>query len=103
MVDVAQICLNGHIVNDSSKMYPNSNSDFCDQCGKKTITTCDGCNNDIRGYHMDGVQHIRDSVPPNHCRHCGEPYPWTISKINMLEEFTKEFNEISDDKTKFRK
>ena len=102
--DVAQICLNGHVVNSMSKEYSNSNRDFCETCGKKTITHCEKCNNEIKGYHhMENVHASYGSTPPSYCPDCGEAYPWTISKINALKELTNELDEISEDeKNKFK-
>ena len=35
--DVAQICLNGHVINDASRKYSESNKDYCPRCGEPTI------------------------------------------------------------------
>jgi hypothetical protein len=46
--DVAQICLNGHVINDSVKKYPQHNKKFCDKCGVATINNCPNCNTEIQ-------------------------------------------------------
>jgi len=53
--DVAQVCLNGHLVNAKTKDSPQHNKDFCTKCGNETITKCPECNQDIPGdYHVEG-------------------------------------------------
>ena len=32
--DTMQVCLNGHVINDSFHKYPDSNKDFCESCGE---------------------------------------------------------------------
>jgi len=39
----AQICLNGHIINESIEEYPEKNEKFCSLCGSETITECPSC------------------------------------------------------------
>lgn len=79
--DVAQICINGHVINSSSRRYPVSNQEFCDQCGAKTITACAKCTTDIRGFHhMSGVIHSQYERPA-FCFKCGAPFPWTAAGL----------------------
>ena len=52
--DVAQICLNGHVINESVKEYPKFNKKYCDKCGASTITNCPNCHAEIQGeYHKE--------------------------------------------------
>jgi hypothetical protein len=96
--DVAQICMNGHVINDSVKRSPQFNRRFCHQCGEKTITQCPGCGNSIEGeYHVESVLAVSGgpSPPPAFCHSCGTPFPWTTAKqraaINLfLEEGTSQ-------------
>lgn len=74
--DVAQICMNGHVINESCKEYPQHNQNFCDKCGEKTITKCEGCGADIRGnYNEPGVLVFAPMITPKYCHNCGKMYP----------------------------
>ncbi|WP_027724534.1 DUF2321 domain-containing protein [Tuberibacillus calidus] len=98
--DFAQICLNGHVVNDSAGTYPQYNENFCTECGAETITKCPSCNTHIRGdYHSDAVVIIGGSryKLPKFCHNCGQPYPWTKMKIEAAQELASEINELTDD------
>ncbi|RAN86891.1 hypothetical protein B5P41_26760 [Bacillus sp. SRB_28] len=90
--DTAQICLNGHIINDSVTLYPKRKQDFCDKCGDKTIMFCQNCNANIRGdYHVPGVGSLGLTyTPPGYCYSCGKPYPWTASALEAAKELAKE-------------
>ena len=94
--DVAQICLNGHNINSLSKTYLNSNSSFCSDCGKKTITCCEKCNGEIRGYYHASIPIGSFYSVPSYCLECGNAYPWTVSKIQALKELADDLEEISD-------
>jgi len=100
--DVAQICLNGHIINDSTKEFPQHNKKFCDKCGAATITNCKNCNSEILGrYHVNGVIGLRKEYPvPAFCPNCGKPYPWTELKIQAAHDIAKELENISDNEKK---
>jgi len=78
--DTAQVCLNGHVVNDAVRSSPESNQKYCERCGAATITACEKCKQSIPGYyHSDTVVVIggRTMDAPPHCANCGAPYPWT--------------------------
>jgi hypothetical protein len=36
--DVAQVCLNGHIITMYAKTMPKYSEEFCGKCGEKTVT-----------------------------------------------------------------
>jgi hypothetical protein len=95
--DTAQICLSGHIVNDSASEYPHHNETFCSKCGQETITNCPGCNTSIRGYYrVDSVLSIGDKVAlPLYCHACGKAYPWTTSKLELANELVEELEGLS--------
>jgi len=96
--DVAQICMNGHVVNSMAKDYPKSNQDYCSECGEKTITNCPDCNSNIRGYyHIPGVIGFSDFNTPAYCYNCGSPYPWTISRLEAALELASEFDGLTND------
>lgn len=85
-----QVCLNGHQKTFFAKSY-NGNSEYCEKCGEKLISTCLECNNPILGYKFeDGVIGFAPNKMdvPYYCRYCGKAYPWTKSIIdNAIEAF----------------
>ncbi len=91
--DVAQICLNGHVINATSRESPEDNSPFCGQCGSPTITQCPSCKTDIRGYLWGSMSlHFQ---PASYCLSCGKPYPWTETKIKAAHELAQELEDLS--------
>lgn len=93
--DVAEVCMNGHVTNDSIKAFPNDCKKFCDLCGEATITRCVSCENDIQGYH----HHTRVAYsysPPAYCIHCGSPYPWIKSKIEAANDLADIIDDFTD-------
>ncbi|MGC8979310.1 DUF2321 domain-containing protein [Caldisericum sp.] len=99
--DVAQICLNGHVINDCVKRFPNHNKKFCDKCGALTITNCPNCGTEIQGrYHIEGVMDFTGYTAPAFCPNCGKPYPWTEAKIQAAHDLVQELENISDDEKK---
>lgn len=95
--DVAQICLNGHVVNDSAKSNPKRNENYCRKCGAKTITACPNCNHEIRGYyHVPGVVSAGFEFPaPRFCSSCGKPYPWTETAIRVFKDLILKTKKLS--------
>ena len=97
----AQICLNGHMINDQSDSISSLNESFCSKCGQPTITDCPVCHAKIRGdYEVEDVFLTSSSTPvPKYCPECGSPYPWTQSILdNALELLSLDIN--LDDDTK---
>lgn len=96
--DVAQICMNGHVINSMASDYPQSNQAFCSDCGEKTITTCPSCNTNIRGkYHVPAVISFSSFNPPSYCFNCGKPFPWTITRLEAAGELADELDELSEE------
>ncbi|WP_127488934.1 DUF2321 domain-containing protein [Paenibacillus ehimensis] len=96
--DIAEICLNGHVSNDSTKVNPSECKPFCDECGEKTITKCQNCSNDIRGYKIN-TNYNYSYKAPAYCINCGLPFPWIAKKLEAaleLADLTDDF----DDKDK---
>ena len=95
--DFAQICLNGHIINAATQTYPYINRKFCKECGAPAITECPNCNSKIEGeFDPKGEW---DTIPynvPTYCSDCGNPFPWTASKIEAAHKLTQELENISD-------
>lgn len=97
--DVAQICLNGHVIISESMLSACFKSDFCRKCGQPTITTCPHCNTSIRGeYQVPGViSTFSRFILPSFCHSCGKPYPWTEAKIKAAQELAEEMEGLSED------
>jgi hypothetical protein len=90
--DVAQICLNGHVVNSSFRQLPKHSSLFCGQCGAATIIQCPSCKTDIRGHFWGTMGFFR---PGSYCLNCGKPYPWTESKLQAARELAGELENLT--------
>ena len=84
-----EVCMNGHqIWSDSDRDSDPKPNQYCEDCGKRIICTCQKCNKPIDGeiFESDMLPiEINPSVP-NFCRHCGEPYPWTVSIMDSTIE-----------------
>lgn len=95
--DVAQVCLNGHLINDCAKRYSEHNVEFCPKCGEKTTIVCPLCNAHIRGdYHVDGVIGASSFEMPSYCHNCGKAYPWTENKVQTAIEMFLELGDLDD-------
>ncbi len=72
---------------------------------KKNITSCENCNNPIRGdLYIPDVSILKQSKTPVYCYACGNPLPWTRAGIDALEEFINfEDNLSKDEKDKLKK
>ena len=84
--DTMQVCPNGHVINDSfARLVPISNKDFCDKCGKKTITNCPKCDKPIPGdIHYPNVSGgALSENGSGFLRSCGEPFPWKGKPIRQ--------------------
>ena len=84
----AQICLNGHMINDSCDSNSQHNQSYCDKCGEETITNCPHCNARIRGdYEEEGICMVGFETPvPSYCYKCGKPFPWTESSLKAAKD-----------------
>lgn len=97
--DIAQICCNGHVITSTYHSSPQLGRKFCDKCGAHTITQCQYCSTQIRGYyHVPG--YISSSLLydlPAFCPECGKPYPWTESKLKAAQEFSEEIENLDEE------
>lgn len=102
--DTAQICLNGHVINESFHRYPQFSQECCDKCGSKTIFQCEHCQTEIRGhYFAPGIVSAGGMDAPNYCHKCGKPYPWTTKKLSAFMEMAEELDELSpEEKAKLK-
>ena len=100
--DIAQICLDGHVINECVKDKPERNEPFCPQCGAQTIKECQVCHAPIPGYyHVPGRTFLIGSFArPKFCSACGHAYPWTERALEAARELAGELEGLSDeDKT----
>lgn len=96
--DVAEICLNGHVVNESTQRAPGRNQKHCSNCGKSTITACGGCNTPIRGsFYSSGFVVMPEFEAPAFCAECGMPYPWTETRRAVARELAAEAETLDQD------
>ena len=93
--DTAQICGNGHVVTASFHDYPEFGKKFCSQCGQATITACANCNAEIRGSYR-GSMSVRRRAAPGYCHECGNPYPWTRTRIDAARLLADEVGELDE-------
>jgi hypothetical protein len=117
--DVQQVCENGHQITDCYNLNPEKRKKFCQDCGAPTLTACPSCGKDIEGaLHKSvtmtpsvlearsnlrvGSQKTTISIPavvPNHCKNCGEPYPWT-KKIQAAIQCMIKYDKLNDEEKK---
>jgi len=87
--EVAQICLNGHLITPTAANHPGHRMKFCDRCGAETTMACPSCGAFIRGASTVALAfegwratcHV-----PLYCPECGEPYPWTTKRLAAARE-----------------
>ena len=94
--DVALICKNGHVINDSLHSNPNDHSDFCPTCGQPTISKCPSCQKNIKGLPISDFSYIFSYTVPSYCEYCGHPFPWTESAIEAATLIIQEDENLSD-------
>lgn len=98
--DTAQICINGHVINSQSNYRPEHDKQFCNECGKPTITSCQNCNSSIKGYyHVWPFANFNytDLPLPSFCPDCGSPYPWTEAKLKAANELSDELDNLTSE------
>ena len=96
--DTAQVCLNGHLINDNYNGHPEHNQEHCEKCGELTIAQCQSCNTPIRGsYEVEGVFDFSPAREraANCCHNCGKPYPWTERGLKAAKELADELEELA--------
>ena len=86
--DIAQICLNGHVIASTAGSSPQFRKNRCDICGEETIMNCPNCNDPIKGYyHVSGFLDTQMHYDlPRFCENCGKPYPWIEAKLKVAHE-----------------
>jgi hypothetical protein len=100
--DVAQICANGHVANSTTINFPRANKDYCDKCGEKTMSSCPGCQQPIRGAYWGAGVGFREWRPPAYCIHCGKAFPWTERQMQAaIDLFIDETTVSEEEKREF--
>jgi hypothetical protein len=99
--DVAQICMNGHVANPASRAYPDPQRKFCAHCGAPLVQHCKACGAEIKGIYVDinslyTENPARSYRPPGYCEKCGEPFPWTESKIGAAKDLIELAEKLND-------
>ena len=85
--DTAQICLNGHTINDYATQFPEDNKPHCTECGERTTAACERCHHDIRGRYWPSMS-LAAYIQPHFCQQCGEPYPWTERRLKAARDLS---------------
>ncbi len=94
--DVAQVCLNGHVINAKTCQYPERSQDFCAECGERGIASCPRCGESIRGAPL-AAEWVWTYQPPNYCGGCGQPLPWTKSRLKAAHDLVRDLGGLDDD------
>jgi hypothetical protein len=85
--DIAQICLNGHVITEMANDHPEYRKEFCNDCGEKTIMSCENCKTNIKGYHtIPNVIGFFHYNKPKYCEKCGYPFPWASRQLISAKE-----------------
>lgn len=97
--DTAQVCINGHLINEMSVSSPDHNRPFCPKCGCQTITKCVDCQTDIPGfYHVSGVfVGGPPEPPPAFCGNCGHAFPWTERRLTAARAMTEDLDRLTEE------
>lgn len=93
--DIAQVCLNGHVVTSVTQSIPERMRKFCESCGEPTITTCPSYDQPIPGAYLDSVVIGARYEPPAFCGDCGKPFPWTERRLGVARELAHEAGQLS--------
>ena len=97
--DVQQVCENGHQITGCYSIKEEERQDFCQKCGVRTIIACPDCKKEIQGDRIektwaDGWDTMESADVPSFCSNCGEPYPWTKTKIATAIDILMEFGNL---------
>lgn len=103
--DIAQICINGHVITSMAGSSPEFRKSFCNLCGASTIMKCQKCNKSIKGYyHVEGVFGFSSPYKaPKFCDNCGESFPWTETRLKTTRELIDLIDSLNvDEKNDFK-
>ncbi|WP_413521626.1 DUF2321 domain-containing protein [Brochothrix thermosphacta] len=90
------VCINGHQKTDKYESTTDP-KEFCADCGKKLISTCQSCRTPIKGHlKLEGVYgSFRPTNIPNYCSTCSAPHPWTSFILEQSVELLALDTELS--------
>lgn len=100
LYDLAQFCLNGHLVTGFARTEPRQKERFCSTCGARTITQCQRstCQAPIRGYRTgEGEMPQPVMREAAYCYECSRAYPWTQARIKAAHELIELCEGLTDD------
>lgn len=94
--EIAQICLNGHLITSNVELNPQFKKDFCNRCGEETICYCLNCKHPIKGnYHSSTVKGFLDNLNyniPKFCDICGKSFPWFKNKLVCAYKYVEQLD-----------
>ena len=94
--DVAQFCLNGHLINDSARSTPAYSRAYCAACGARTVTACVECEHAIPGAERLPPEFATEGCArPAFCSFCGKPYP--ARSLEAARELAAELEGLTDE------
>jgi len=99
--EVAQVCLDGHMITNRYNRNLELRKRFCDKCGAETIHQCRSCNTPIQGkYIVEGAVVLGSGPgsPPSYCHNCGKSYPWTERRLETARYLIEEADELNEEK-----
>lgn len=73
--ELAQVCLNGHLITPIAYHFPETRRLKCEQCSEDTLSHCLSCNASIPGWDFTLDWDV-SYVVPNFCWRCNQPHPW---------------------------
>jgi hypothetical protein len=89
-----QTCLNGHVITSYVHSEWTNLQPFCSKCGAKTIIECPHCQAEQRGFNENVMRPDR-AEPDSFCYNCGQPYPWTQSRLDAASLLIEENETLS--------
>jgi len=108
-MEAVRVCHNGHIkkaghdpqspltasevVDVDVGVNVSSGGSYCGKCGADIIWRCENCDTSILIEYNRSVPATGDL--PNHCRACGELYPW-VDPVQQAEQREGEFLAVED-------
>jgi hypothetical protein len=95
----AELCLNGHVITGDIEEEPEKRSEFCKECGAKTIRNCPECGARLRGDHVVREAYhdrITRMTTPSYCHGCGTAFPWTNARIAAAKEHAAEIEGLDE-------
>lgn len=90
------VCINGHQETDRYESTTDP-KEFCMDCGKRLISTCQSCHTPIKGHlKVQGLYgYFEPEKVPNYCSYCAAPHPWTSSILEQSVELLALDTELS--------